>query len=281
MPGSRRLESILLPGTPELLDYHARELPQRDDLCGAFCGALALNAAGLSDSGGQPTDQDTVALAAGSIVSSGRDPASLPGGEGGRRDYRLAIPTIEDPDVSGTTAEGVARAVEALGAGAVRAIPLSGPWDAAALDGLFDAAASLEHPVTLIANLATHHLWGATGGGPSPGQLLAYLLDGELDGPAPDWEVGHFACVVACTDGPAGRLYTVADTYPALGRRGLHLQPRERLASAIARTDKPAGGVLAVVSAQEASTLRERAGALGLAEGLWDNGTVAAAEPAR
>ena len=61
-------------------------------------------------------------------------------------------------------------------------------------------------------------------------------------------------CVVARTDGPGGRLYAVADTYPALGDRGVHLQPRERLAAAIARVDKPAGGVIAV--AQRAPTRR-------------------------
>jgi hypothetical protein len=269
--GAGRLESTLLPGARALLDYHARELPQRDDLCGAFCGALALNAAGILHAGGEPTDQDTVALAAGSIVSTSRDPGTLPGGETGRRDYRLELPTISDPEISGTTAEGVARAVEALGAGAVTAIPYSGPWTSQTLDGAFEAAAGCSGPATLIANLATHHLWG---GGPTASQLLAYLFDGVLDGPPPDWSVGHFACIVARSDGPGGRLYTVADTYPALGNRGVHLQPRERLAAAIAREDKPAGGVLVVVATADAARLREQAEALGLIEALWDNGTV-------
>jgi hypothetical protein len=273
----RALESTLLPGTRALLDYHARELPQRDDLCGAFCGALALNAAGIASAGEEPTDQDTVARAAGSIVSAARDPGTLPGGEGGRRDYRLAPPMIDDAEVSGTTAAGVARAIEELGGGAVQGIPYSGPWTAQTLDGMFDAAAVASGPITLIANLATHHLWGAH---PAPSQLLAYLYDGSLDGPPPDWEVGHFSCVVARTDGPGGRLYAVADTYPALGDRGVHLQPRERLAAAIARVDKPSGGVLAVATSADAAALRERAAALGLVEGLWDNGTLTARAPA-
>lgn len=272
MAGPAGLRTVLLPGSRALLSYHAAELPQRDDLCGAFCGALALNAAGVAEVGGEPADQDAVAIAAGSIVSTTRDPSTLPGGGGGRRDYRLQIPTIDDPEVSGTTAEGVARAIDALGAGAVCALPWSGPWTPATLDGIFDAAALLSAPVTLIANLATHHLWG---GGAAPAQLLAYLCDGVLDGPPPDWDVGHFSCIVARTDGPAGRLYAVADTYPALGNRGVHLQPCERLAAAIAREDKPAGGVLAVVSLGEAERLRQAATGLGLREGLWDNGTVA------
>jgi len=153
----------------------------------------------------------------------------------------------------------------------VEALAYAGPWTAQALRGLFEAAAALEHAVTLVANLATHHLWG---GRPTAAQLLAYLYDGELDGPPPDWDVGHFACIVARTEGPRGRLYAVADTYPALGDHGVHLQPEERLAAAIARPDKPAGGVIAALAAEDAPALREAAAALGLEERLWDNGTI-------
>jgi hypothetical protein len=271
--GRAALESILLPGTRALLDYHAGELPQRDDLCGAFCGALALNAAGIARAGEEPTDQDAVALAAGSIVSAARDPGTLPGGERGRRDYRLTLPRIDDADVSGTTAAGVARAVEELGAGAVTAIPYSGPWSAQTLDGLFEAAADSTGPITLIANLATHHLWGSR---PSAGTLLAYLLDGASEGPPPDWHVGHFSCVFGRMQGPAGSLYAIADTYPALGDRGVHLQPRERLAAALERIDMPAGGMLAVVAREEVERVRAGARELGLEERIWDNGTVLA-----
>lgn len=291
----------LLPGARELLAFHARELPQRDDLCGAFCGALALRAAGLTSvpaatgtglTGGgggdrdprddgeaakpgarEPLDQDAVALAAGSVVGVYTDPAILPRGETGRRDYRLALPMVEDSAVSGTTAVGLARAIESLAAGSLAVVPLRGPWNAPALDGLFDAVASLERPVTLLANLATRYLWGSH---PRAEELLGYLLDGDLDGPAPDWDVGHFACVFGRLAGPRGILYGVADTYPSLGAGGVHVQPRERLATAIERRDMPAGGVLAAVSAQDAPAVRAVAAALGLEEGLWDNGTVTA-----
>jgi hypothetical protein len=266
------LESVLLPGARALLASHARELPQRDDICGAFCGALALNAAGLDrGADGEPLDQDAVAVAAGSIVSVGRDPGTLPVGETGRRDYRLEIPTIEDPEISGTTAAGVVRAVSELAGGELQVLPYAGPWAAKVLRGFFDSAATLTQPVTLIANLATHHLWG---GHPTASEMLDYLYDGTVDGPPPDWDVGHFACIVARTNGPLGRLYAVADTYPSLGDRGVHLQPEERLALAIARPDKPAGGVIAVVAAEEAEQLRRDAASLGLHQGLWDNGTV-------
>ncbi len=271
MPGADRLETTLLPGARALLAAHARELPQRDDLCGAFCGALALRAAGIIEHDGAPLDQDEVALAAGSVVAGMREAGTLPHGESGRRDYRLSLPTIDDPDVSGTTAAGLLDAIARLSGGALAAIPYTGPWSADTLAGLFDAAAALERPVTLIANLATGYLWG---GRPSAETLLGYLLDGEQDGPPPDWQVGHFACVLARVRGPGGSLYCMADTYPALGDRGVHLQPQERLAAALERREMPAGGLLVVVFAQDATAVRAHAGALGLAEGVWDNGSV-------
>jgi hypothetical protein len=271
MPRPEKLEMTLLPGARELLAFHARELPQRDDLCGAFCGALALRAAGIAMHGGEPLDQDTVAVAAGSIVSGIREPGTLPHGELGRRDYRLAIPSIEDTHVSGTTAAGLHHAVCLLSSGGVEAIPYSGPWDAATLAGLFDLVAALERPVSLLANFATRHLWGAR---PTAIQLLDYLLDGTDAGPPADWDVGHFACVFGRVQGPGGSMYGIADTYPSLGDGGVHLQPQEQLATALERRDMPAGGMFVVVFAEDAPSVRAGASALGLIEGIWDNGTI-------
>jgi hypothetical protein len=271
MPRPTPLQLTLLPGARELLALHARELPQRDDLCGAFCGALALRAAGIAEHRGEPLDQDAVAVVAGSVVSEVPDPGCLPAGERGRRDYRLALPFVADAAVSGTTAAGLLDALERLSGGGLAAIPYRGPWTARTLDGLFELAAARERPVTLLANLATRHLWGSHA---RADQLLDCLLDGAQAGPPPDWDVGHFVCAIGRVDGPGGGLYAVADTYPSLGSGGVHLQPRERLAAAIERREGPAGGVIAVVSAEDAPALRAGAGALGLVEGAWDNGTV-------
>jgi Family of unknown function (DUF6885) len=268
-----RLDLILLPGARELLAAHARELPQRDDLCGAFCGALALHAAGIDEHDSEPLDQDAVALAAGSVVSAQADPGSLPFDEQGRRDYRLALPFVNDASRSGTTATGLLGAIEALSGRRLAAIPYSGPWTARTLAGLFDAAASLERPATLVANLATRHLWGSRAGA---AELLGYLLDGRLEGPEPDWDVGHFVCLIGRVRGPGGSLYGVADTYPSLGSAGVHIQPEERLARAIERRDMPEGGIIAIVSCEDAPSVRAGAAALGLQEGSWDNGTTTA-----
>jgi hypothetical protein len=263
----------LLPGADRLLRVHARELPQRDDLCGAFCAALALRAADVEERAGEPVDQDAMALAAGTIVSARSNPEILPLGEAGRRDYRVSLPTAEDSAVSGTTPAGLVRAMEELSAGQLAAIPYGGPWTPGTLAGVFDVAASLTRPVTLLANVATRHLWGAR---PRVEQLLDYVLDGAQNGPEPDWDVGHFACVVGRIRGPGGSLYCVADTYPSLGSGGVHLQPEEQLARAIDRRDMPAGGMIVVASAEDAQAVRSGAAAVGLLESLWDNGTPAA-----
>ena len=265
------LDVTLLPGAGELLALHARELPQRDDLCGAFCGALALGAAGIVERNGEPLDQDAVALAAGSVISAVREAGTLPHGEPGRRDYRIALPLIADSDASGTTAAGLLDAIAQLSGDELRSSPTPGPWDAGTLGGLFDLLAALERPVTLVANFATHHLWG---GRPSVNQLLGYLLDGAQDGPPPDWDVGHFACVFGRVSGPLGSLYCVADTYPALGDGGVHVQPQERSPRHWSGATCRPAGMLVVVSARDAGAVRSGAGALGLAEGMWDNGTV-------
>jgi hypothetical protein len=265
-----------LAGATALLSAHGAELPQRDDLCGAFCGALALRAAGIENLRGGPLDQDSVALAAGTIVSRVSDGSSLPHDERGRRDYRITPPFIEDASVSGTTAGGLVDAIAELSGESFQAIPFSGPWNPETLDGLFELALACEQPVTLIANVATRHLWG---GAPRPDQLLGYLLEGKLDGPPADWDVGHFVCLIGRAQGPGGSLYGVADTYPSLGRDGVHLQPRELLATALERPGSAPGGMIVVVSSQDSAALRSGAGELELIDGLWDNGTVARETP--
>ncbi len=272
MDRTAALELTLLAGARTLLAAQARELPQRDDQCGAFCAALALEAAGID---GGELDQDAVAHAAGTLVSRTPDLAALPAGEPGRRDYRIAPELIDDASAAGTNCAGVVSALERLSRGRVAAIPLEGPWSPAALDGLFELVAPLERPVTLIANVATRELWGSHA---RVDVLLDYVLGGTDAGPAPDWDVGHFVCVAGRTSGPRGALYLVLDTYPSLGLGGAHLQPRERLARALARPGMAPGGIVAAVAAQDAGTVRAGAARLGLIERVWDNGTLLRAQ---
>ncbi len=147
----------------------------------------------------------------------------------------MPIPVVEDPHVSGTTAGGLVEAIARTSDGRLVAIPYSGPWTARALGGLFEVAATLTRPVTLVANLATRQLWG---GHPRPDQLLAYLLHGEQTGPEPDWDVGHFACVIGRASGPGGRLYADRRHLPLARRRGR--APAARRSASPARSRGPA-----------------------------------------
>jgi hypothetical protein len=180
-------------------------------------------------------------------------------------------PFIGEDEESGTNAPGLVRAIEELSRGRLAALPYAGPWSVETVTALVDSALELERPATLVANVATRHFWGA---GASLAEMLDYLMDGDIEGPPPDWDVGHFTCIAGRVCGPAGALYAIVDTYPSLGTRGVHTQPQERLALALRRPDMAPGGVIAVVDAADATRVRERALAAGLREGVWDNGSV-------
>ena len=276
MPNDMRFAPV--PGAERLVELHAAELPQKDELCGAFWGTLALRLAGIT-AGAQPIDQDAVGLAAGSVLSAvPGDP--LPLGEVGRRDYRVSFPTVEDSTVSGTSVQGLVRALRELSSGRLAVLPVAGPWTEAAVAAVLDAAAICEHPCTAIANLATRYLWGSR---TSPSAVLGYLASGDADLGAPrDWDVGHFVGLLGRIEGPGGTLVIVADTYRALGWQGLYPQPIERIADGLARvhSGRPSGMIL-VTSSDDAPRVKDRLGATGLEIGTWDNGSPDMADTAR
>ena len=158
----------------------------------------------------------------------------------GRRDYRLATPLDRRPGVSGTTAAGVVRRARRCSrTDACTRSPTADHGQRRRSPGCSSSPPAWRTPVTLLANLATRHLWGARA---SVAQLLALPARRRAGGPAAG--LGRRSLRVrrwrACA-GPGGTLYALADTYPSLGSSGVHLQPEERLAAAIARPDMPAG----------------------------------------
>lgn len=260
-----------IPGAERLVALHAAELPQKDELCGAFWATLALRHAGVVLDGG-PLDQDAVARVAGSLLSRNDHGDGLPYGHPGRTDYRLALPTIESSDESGTSAAGVNRALHALGGERVAAVPVAGPWTPAAVRAVLDSAEGCREPCTVIANVATGHFWGSHS---EPAGALEYLISGNADAGAPsEWDVGHFVGILGRITGPKGTLIVVADTYETLGWRSIHLQPIERMAHALARTgsDKPSG-MIVVCRPSDGPGVESAIRAAGLELGLWDNGT--------
>ena len=239
-------------------ELHRVMMPQKDNLCGAFWGALVLTAAGLDG-----VDQDLVALESGTLLPEGGEPPPLPGVPS-RLDYRLDLPLAPKRE-SGTSGRGLAIAIEHLSGGRLAALPVAGPWTAETVADLL----SLDAQMPLIANIDTGALWGASA---DRGQLQRHLDAGSDDGPAADWSVGHFTNPVAIQRGMRGAIVTVRDTYPALGG-GVHLQPASRLAAALRRDDGREGGVLCVCDAGRAAGLERELAARRLHVRHWDNGT--------
>ena len=156
-----------------LADLYAAERQQKDNLCGCFWGSLALRAAGVE------VDQDEVAAAAGAILPGGDPQTHVAPGATPRNDYRVELPVDPTPGVGGTSAPGVARAIERLSKGGLAAIPVAGPWTAETVAALMDAAAG----ATLVANVRTGLFWGSR---PDPATVLAHLRGEAVDPPPAD-----------------------------------------------------------------------------------------------
>ncbi len=257
-------QATVVPEPPELATLHERAIPQKDGLCGPFWGALVLSACG------RPTDAEAVAFSAGTVLAEGDPRRWLPPGAVPRTDYRVPLPTTPDGGFAGTSATGLARAVEELSEGEISVLPVAGPWTADAVVGLIEVASATTPNCALVANVRTGRLWGSRA---DPRLLLAHLL-GVVDSvPAPDWDVGHFVQLLAAVRGPGGALLVVRDTYPGLGWDGHHLQPAGAVAAALGRDDGAEGGVLCMCPSSDRATLRGGLEATGLRLHHWDNGT--------
>jgi hypothetical protein len=158
--------TMLTRGADRLLELHAAELPQKNELCGCFWATLALRLHGEG-----PVEQDDAALIAGSVITTHGSVGELPFGYPGRNDFLAELPVTDDDAASGTSAHGVALAIAELAEGRLAALPVSGP-DARGVRALLHAAAEGTTPVVLIANVQTGVFWGSH---PSAAQLAAYL----------------------------------------------------------------------------------------------------------
>jgi uncharacterized protein DUF6885 len=255
----------LVPGARDLAALHERAIPQKDQLCGPFWGALVLTAAG------RPTDQDQVALRAGTTLAEGDPSQWLPPGASPRIDYSLSLPISPDELSAGTSASGLVRSIEELSGNDLKVIPVAaGPWTAATVLGLVEIAVSEASGCTLVANLRTGHLWGSR---PPARLLLDHLLGLPVEPPVADWDCGHFLAIVGTLSGTGNILIALRDTYPELGWGGYHLQPADSTAAALERGDGHEGGVLCVCEASAAGGLASKLEEAGFELRHWDNGT--------
>lgn len=259
----------IVPGLEPIAALHRRELPQKDNLCGAFWGALVLRAAGVTEVDGEPVDQDLVALHAGTTLPEGDPETFVPRGAVPRNDYRLELPPAADPDASGTSAPALARAIERLSGGKLAVVPVAGPWSGERVLGLVETVAEVAVEAIVLANVDTGPLWGSH---PDPAVVIAHLSGEAVAPPPPDWSVGHFVNLLGTIRGSVGSLVLVRDSYASLGWSGHHLQPPEALAAALERGDGREGGILCVSPTAEHGVVRERlAGSCELRH--WANGT--------
>lgn len=239
---------------------------QRDHLCGPFHAARMLRDAGIAEWQSEPLDQDLVAVHAGTALPEAELGPQVPAGAAGLGEYRFELPRVE-PARSGTSARGLAAAIEKLSGGALSCVPIAGPWSARAVTGLMDAVALFD--VRLLANLRTGRLWGSR----PPLEALVAVLDGQAvaEPPPPEWDVGHFVELEQLLRGRRGELVLVRDSYPTLGWGGVHLQPPSALAEALARGDGHEGGILVVGPPPAAGEMRRLAVPLGLEVRIWNN----------
>lgn len=259
----------LHPGLADLVRLSGEEIPQKDDLCGAFWGLAVLRSLARKESDSELLDQDAVAAAAGTLVASMRTADSLPMGAVPRHDFRLAFPRVDEVG-AGTSAAGLARAIERLSGGTLAVVPAAGPWTSAAVLDVLEIAVevALAPP---IANLRTGRLAGSQ---PEPETILGYLLGSDVSWQAPDWDVGHFVLLGGSVEAASDRaLVLVGDTYAILGWRGFHLQPVAAVAAALRRDDGYEGGVLLCCSPARREEAASRLERTGLETRLWDNGT--------
>lgn len=236
---------------------------QKDNLCGPYWAARILRRLGIESWDGAELDEDLVALRAGTLLPD-PDDGSVPAGASSRSDYRFELPRAE-PALSGTSAQALAEAIESAAQGAARCVPLRGDWTPERVTQLVEDGVDAH----LLANVRTGGFWGTR---PPSEALISELRGEQVEGPPPEWDVGHFCLLRLVVRGPGGALVLVHDSYPTLGWDGRHLQPPRAVAAALARGDGREGGVLAVVPGNVAG-IEELAVSLGLEVAFWDNGT--------
>lgn len=274
LPASITADLSLFPGGERLVAEHQAELPQKNDLCGAFWGCLALRQQGYdrTPDDGDVLDQDSVGTRAGSTLPLRPEEEELPPGEEGRTDYRLEFPLMEDTKKSGTSIQGAIRAVGAISEGGLDAVTVSGPFETDDVRRIFAVMREVGEPGAVVLNVGTRYFWSAHA---SEAQLAEYLATGDpAVGPDPDWDVGHFVGAAGTVQGAAGELVLICDTYPTLGPGGLHFQPIENVAHALRRPDIPGdGGLVLYLPSEAAAEARDRLAAQGFTIGMWDNGS--------
>ena len=161
-----------------LLTEQRADLPQCDELCGAFWAANALRASGFARhaGGGGARRRERPVAARRAVVAAAR--------RGGPRAGRRAAGGRAVGDVGARRRPG--------GRGALgrrlSAVPASGEFTAGALLALLEGIDA----VAVIANVDTAALWAPD---VTEAEVERYVASGDDQGPDNDWQVGHFVAI--------------------------------------------------------------------------------------
>jgi hypothetical protein len=248
-----------------VLHGQARERQQKDEFCGPFWAAVTVTA--LT---GRVVTQDDAAIAAGTLLTEGGGhPDDLPPGAASRTDHPRGVRTTRDTGLAGTSPRGIVRSIGELSEQGLVAVPICGPWDETAVNGLTDLVIDTVEAVAIL-NVATRYLWHSHTGFLD---VLDYLSGEEVAPEPSEWQVGHYVAIVGSLVGSHRRLVACADTYPTLGVRGVHVQPPDAIAAALTRADAATtGGAIVVTSARNAPQVMAWVASSKLGVGFWDNG---------
>ena len=254
-----------LPGAERLAASHRAAGQQLDNLCAAHWASILLRADGI--------DADPVSLAreAGTILPPGDPHRFIPEGADPNQDYGATLPVAGDAAEGGTSIHGVIEAVASASGGAKALIPLRVSWSADRVAAVIDLCVA--HPsweAVPLANLRTGSLWGTR----LPlSDAMAWLGGGQVEPPAPEWDVGHFVTIAGTADGPSRSMLIIRDSYPAFGWDAHHLQPTEAIAAALERGDGAQGGIALYAGTEVRSDVERAAKDAGFQIEAWDNGT--------
>jgi len=241
-------------GADAVLAVQSAGLPQPDQLCGPFAARAALHAVLPAE---RVPDLRTLALAAGTRLWAGDDPASRPPGVPQQRwrssEHGGDLPVATAPDEAGTDAAGLATGIIRATGAAVAVVPVRraepGPWPTTDLTGLMSTVAATPYAVAVVANVAT-------------GPLDPLGGDGS-------WDVGHFV-VLWGYDRETG-VVAVADSYAELTGQGAPVGCRlvhpDDLAAALGQG--PGRGLLMLTGSEHAALLAERSVEHGLVLETW------------
>jgi len=290
------LSVAVAPGFPSIQEAYRQLRDQKDMVCGAYVLTYLLQAYGIREHDGDPLTVDRVAALAGTgIEEQNRERQTLveqrieagevpPERAAAWHLHDYFTEPLETVTEGGTSPRGLVRACDEASDGLVTAVPVPSVVDGdvqltrETFKELLERVVSGAVPGQLILNYNLRHTL-------APASLLGHkyslvALLTQWDEPEYfrrlDWDVGHFTSVAGriARQGSDEQYLLIRDSYKSFGWNGYHLQPASAIHAGLVRADDDRdGGLLLVVPTADLEDVKSALEALGLEQGLWDNGS--------